>query len=149
MSYEVEQLHQHRNQLLHLIDQFERSNNQLKEFLRHQYHLEAEDGMINDPHDTLKTRIHELQSENEQIRLLLLNRENDNIALQTELERIRTHAISFDTMKTSLEQNRAHLQRELYAREGEISRLRCTLRVSVKRLNESAARSTVCLDLRA
>ncbi|UJR22841.1 hypothetical protein I4U23_025871 [Adineta vaga] len=128
LSFEVDQLYQHRNELLHLIEQFERSNGKLKEFLRHQYHLEAEDGMINNQCDTLKIHIHELENENEQIRRLLLNRENDNIALQTELERIRTHAISFDTMKTSLEHNRAHLQRELYAREGEINRLRCALR---------------------
>ena len=32
-------------------------------------------------------------------------------------------------MKTSLENNRAHLQRELYAKEGEINRLQCVLRV--------------------
>ena len=112
-----------------MIEQFERSNSKLKEFLRHQYHLEAEHGLINDPYDTLIARIHEVENENEQIRRLLLNRENDNIALQTELERIRTHTIGFDTMKTSLEQNRAHLQRELYAREGEINRLQCALRV--------------------
>ena len=79
--------------------------------------------------DTLLTRIHELENENGQIRRLLLDRENDNISLQTELERIRTHAIGFDTMKTSLEHNRAHLQRELYAKEGEINRLQCVLRV--------------------
>ncbi len=112
-----------------MIEQFERSNSKLKQFLRHQYHLEAEHGLINDKYDTLITRINELKNENEQIRRLLLNRENDNIALQTELERIRTHSIGFDTMKTSLEQNRAHLQRELYAREGEINRLQCALRV--------------------
>jgi hypothetical protein len=112
-----------------LIEQFERSNSKLKQFLRHQYHLEAEHGIINDKYDTLITNINELKNENEQIRRLLLNRENDNIALQTELERIRTHSIGFDTMKTSLEQNRAHLQRELYAREGEINRLQCALRV--------------------
>jgi chromosome segregation ATPase len=122
-------LHQHRNELLHLIEQFERSNSQLKEFLRHQYHLEAEHGIINNKYDTLKTRIHELEHENNQIRRLLLNRENDNIALLTELERIKTHTIGFDTMKTSLEHNRAHLQRELYAKEGEINRLQCVLRV--------------------
>ncbi len=112
-----------------MIEQFERSNSKLKQFLRHQYHLEAEHGIINDKYDTLITNINELKNENEQIRRLLLNRENDNIALQTELERIRTHSIGFDTMKTSLEQNRAHLQRELYAREGEINRLQCALRV--------------------
>ncbi len=112
-----------------MIEQFERSNSKLKQFLRHQYHLEAEHGLINDKYDTLITRINELKNENEQIRRLLLDRENDNIALQTELERIRTHSIGFDTMKTSLEQNRAHLQRELYAREGEINRLQCALRV--------------------
>ncbi|CAF0786144.1 unnamed protein product [Adineta ricciae] len=128
LSFEVDQLCQHRNELLHLIEQFERSNSKLKEFLRHQYHLEAEDGMMNEHYDTLKSRAHELENENEQIRRLLLNRENDNIALQNELERTRTHAIGFDTMKTSLEHNRAHLQRELYAREGEINRLRCALR---------------------
>ena len=87
---------------------------------------------MNEHYDTLKSRVHELENENEQIRRLLLNRENDNIALQNELERTRTHAIGFDTMKTSLEHNRAHLQRELYAREGEINRLRCALRVSAK-----------------
>jgi len=114
---------------LHLIEQFERSNSKLKEYLHHQYHLEAEHGIIYDKYDTLTIRIHELENENEQIRRLLLNRENDNIALLTELERTRTHAISFDTMKTSLEHNRAHLQRELYAKEGEINRLQCALRV--------------------
>ncbi|CAF0777109.1 unnamed protein product [Adineta steineri] len=128
LSFEVEQLYQHRNQLLHLIEQFERSNSKLREFLRHQYHLEAEHGIINDKYDTYKTHIHELENENQQIRHLLLSRENDNIALLTELERIRTHTIGFDTMKTSLEHNRAHLQRELYAREGEINRLQCIIR---------------------
>jgi chromosome segregation ATPase len=114
---------------LHLIEQFERSNSKLKEYLHHQYHLEAEHGIIYDKYDTLTIRIHELENENEQIRRLLLDRENDNIALQTELERIKTHSIGFDTMKTSLEHNRAHLQRELYAKEGEINRLQCALRV--------------------
>jgi hypothetical protein len=114
---------------LHLIEQFELSNSKLKEYLHHQYHLEAEHGIIYDKYDTLKIRIHELENENEQIKRLLLGRENDNIALLTELERTRTHAISFDTMKTSLEHNRAHLQRELYAKEGEINRLQCALRV--------------------
>ena len=85
---------------------------------------------MNEKNDTLLTRAHELQNENEQIRRLLLDRENDNIGLHTELERVRTHAIGFDTMKTSLEHNRAHLQRELYAKEGEINRLQCSLRVS-------------------
>ncbi len=122
-------MYQHRNELLLLIEQFERSNSKLKEFLRHQYHLEAEHGIIYDKYDTLDSRIHELENENEQIRRLLLDRENDNIALQTELERIKTHSIGFDTMKTSLEHNRAHLQRELYAKEGEINRLQCLLRV--------------------
>jgi hypothetical protein len=122
-------LYQHRNELLHLIEQFERSNSKLKEFLRHQYHLEAEHGIIYDQYDTLKIHINELEHENEQIRRLLLDRENDNIALQTELERIKTNSINFDTMKTSLEHNRAHLQRELYAKEGEINRLQCALRV--------------------
>lgn len=114
---------------MHLIEQFEYSNNKLKEFIRHQYHLEAEHGIINKNPDTLLARVHELENENGQIRRLLLDRENDNIALQTELERIRTHTIGFDTMKTSLEHNRAHLQRELYAKEGEINRLQCALRV--------------------
>jgi chromosome segregation ATPase len=122
-------LYQQRNELLHLIEQFERSNSKLQEFLRHQYHLEAEDGIISDKYDTLKTHIDILEQENQQIRRVLLDRENDNIALQTELERIRTHSVGFDTMKTSLEQNRAHLQRELYAKEGEINRLQCALRV--------------------
>ncbi len=122
-------MYQHRNELLHLIEQFERSNSKLKEYLHHQYHLEAEHGIIYDKYDTLTIRIHELENENEQIRRLLLDRENDNIALQTELERIKTHSIGFDTMKTSLEHNRAHLQRELYAKEGEINRLQCALRV--------------------
>ncbi len=112
-----------------MIEQFERSNSKLQEFLRHQYHLEAEDGIISDKYDTLKTHIDILEQENQQIRRVLLDRENDNIALQTELERIRTHSVGFDTMKTSLEQNRAHLQRELYAKEGEINRLQCALRV--------------------
>ncbi|CAF3178052.1 unnamed protein product [Rotaria socialis] len=137
ISFEVEQLRQHRNQLLHLIEQFEYSNNKLKDFIRHQYHLEAEHGIINEKNDTILTRIHELESENGQIRRLLLDRENDNIALQTELERIRTHAIGFDTMKTSLEQNRAHLQRELYAKEGEINRLQCGLRSLERDLQRS------------
>ena len=119
-----------RRQLLHFIDQFEHSNKKLKEFLRHQYHLEAEHGILNEKADTLLTRLHELQNENGQIRRVLLERENDNINLQTELERVRTHAIGYDTMKSSLEHNRAHLQRELYAREGEINRLQCALRVS-------------------
>jgi dynactin complex subunit len=114
---------------LHLIEQFELSNSKLKEYLHHQYHLEAEHGIIYDKYDTLTIRIHELENENEQIKRLLLGRENDNIALLTELERTRTHAIGFDTMKTSLEHNRAHLQRELYAKEGEINRLQCALRV--------------------
>ncbi len=122
-------MYQQRNELLHLIEQFERSNSKLQEFLRHQYHLEAEDGIISDKYDTLKTHIDILEQENQQIRRVLLDRENDNIALQTELERIRTHSVGFDTMKTSLEQNRAHLQRELYAKEGEINRLQCALRV--------------------
>jgi dynactin complex subunit len=122
-------LYQQRNELLHLIEQFERSNSKLQEFLRHQYHLEAEDGIISDKYDTLKTHIDILEQENQQIRRVLLDRENDNIALQTELERIRTHSVGFDTMKTSLEHNRAHLQRELYTKEGEINRLQCLLRV--------------------
>lgn len=92
--------------------------------------MEAEHGIINNKKDTLLTRVHELESENTQIRRLLLDRENDNIALQNELERVRTHSIGFDTMKTSLENNRAHLQRELYAKEGEINRLQCLLKVS-------------------
>lgn len=129
MSFEVEQLYQQRSYLLQLIEQFEHSNRKLKEFLRHQYHLEAEDGLVKGNSDALLTRTHELENENRQIRHLLLDRENDNIALQTELERVRTHAIGFDTMKTSLEHNRAHLQRELYAKEGEINRLQCALRV--------------------
>ncbi len=122
-------MYQQRNELLHLIEQFERSNSKLQEFLRHQYHLEAEDGIISDKYDTLKTHIDILEQENQQIRRVLLDRENDNIALQTELERIRTHSVGFDTMKTSLEHNRAHLQRELYTKEGEINRLQCLLRV--------------------
>jgi hypothetical protein len=116
---------------LHLIEQFEHSNSKLKEFLYHQYHLEAEHGIKYDKYDTLKIQIYELENENQKIRRLLLDRENDNIALQTELERIKTHTIGFDTMKTSLEHNRAHLQRELYAREGEINRLQCALRVRI------------------
>ena len=116
--------------MLQSIEHFESSNNILKEFLRHQHHLEAEHGILNEKNDTLLTRVHELENENGQIRRLLLDRENDNIALHTELERIRTHTIGFDTMKNSLEQNRAHLQRELYAKEGEINRLQCSLKVS-------------------
>lgn len=122
-------MYQQRNQLLHLIEQFEHSNRKLKEFLQHQYHLEAEDGVVNEKSDSINTRLHELEHENVQIRRLLLDRENDNIALQNELERERTHAIGYDTMKTSLENNRAHLQRELYAKEGEINRLQCIIRV--------------------
>ncbi|CAF3199092.1 unnamed protein product [Rotaria socialis] len=128
VSYEVEQLHQYRNELLHLIELFQHSNSKVQQYLRHQFHLEAEHGIIFDQFDTLKTHIHELEHENEQIRRLLLDRENDNIALLAELERIRSHSIGFDTMKTSLEQNRAHLQRELYTKEGEIHRLHCALR---------------------
>ena len=122
-------MYRQRNELLHSIEQFERSNSQLKEFLRHQYHLEAEHGITHEKYETLTTHIHELKNENSQIRRLLLDRENDNITLLNELERIRTHAIGFDTMKSSLEQNRAHLQRELYAKEGEVNRLQCALRV--------------------
>lgn len=114
---------------MHLIGQFEQSKNKLQNFLRHQFHLEVEHGIIFDKYDTLKTHIHELEHENEHMRRLLLDRENDNIALQTELERIKTHTIGFDTMKTSLEQNRAHLQRELYSKEGEVHRLQSALRV--------------------
>ena len=122
-------MYRQRSELLHSIEQFERSNSKLKEFLRHQYHLEAEDGITHERYETLTTQIHELKNENAQMRRLLLDRENDNITLLNELERIRTHAIGFDTMKSSLEQNRAHLQRELYAKEGEINRLQCALRV--------------------
>lgn len=136
MSYEIEQLYQQRNHLLHLIERFENSNRQLSEYLRHQYHLEAEDGHLNEKSETFLTRLHELENENRQIRRLLLDRENDNIALQTELERVRTHVIGFDTMKTSLEHNRAHLQRELYAKEAEINRLQCVLRVRTNLLFE-------------
>ncbi|CAF4999618.1 unnamed protein product, partial [Rotaria sp. Silwood1] len=124
VTYEIEQLYQQRNELLHLIEQFERSNSKLKKFLQHQYHLEAEHGIINDQYDKLKTYI----DENRQIKRLLIDRENDNIALQTELEHIKTQSIGFDTMKTSLEHNRAHLQRQLYTKEGEIHRLQSALR---------------------
>ncbi|CAF4012931.1 unnamed protein product [Rotaria sp. Silwood2] len=137
VSFEVEQLYQQRNELLHLIEQFERSNSKLKKFLQHQYHLEAEHGIMYDKCDTLKTHIHEIENENQQIRRLLIDRENDNIALQTELEQIRTQSIGFDTMKTSLEQNRAHLQRELYTKEGEIHRLQCALRSLERDLQHS------------
>lgn len=122
-------MYRQRNELLHSIEQFERSNNKLKEFLRHQYHLEAEHGVAHERYETLTTQIQEFKGENAQLRRLLLDRENDNITLLNELERIRSHAIGFDTMKSSLEQNRAHLQRELYAKEGEINRLQCALRV--------------------
>ena len=114
---------------MYLIEQFERSNSRLKEFLRQQYHLEAEHGLIHNQYDRLMARNEALEMENRQIRRVLLDRENDNVMLQTELERIRTHTIGFDTMKSSLEQNRAHLQRELYAKEGEVQRLQCALRV--------------------
>lgn len=122
-------MYRQRNELLHSIEQFERSNSKLQEFLRHQYHLEAEHGIIHEKYEDLTTQIHELKNENSQIRRLLLDRENDNITLLNELERIRSHAIGFDTMKSTLEQNRAHLQRELYAKEGEVNRLQCALRV--------------------
>ena len=130
MSFEVKRLNEQRNVLLHSIEQFERSNRKLKDFIRHQYHLEAEHGLVNEKHDRLMARVRELENENGQIRRLLLERERDNIALQSELERFKTHAIGFDTMKSSLEHNRGHLQRELYAKEGEIHRLQCALRVS-------------------
>ncbi|CAF1282728.1 unnamed protein product [Adineta steineri] len=142
VSFEVEQLYQQRNELLHLIEQFENSNRKLKEFLRHQYHLEAEDGVLNNKTDTLSLRVHELENENREIRRLLLDRENDNVALQTELERVRTHAIGYDTMKNSLEHNRAHLQRELYAREGEINRLQCILRTMERDLSRAVRRTS-------
>ena len=116
---------------MYLIEQFERSNSHLKGFLRQQYHLEAEHGLTSNQYDLLMARNEVLETENRQIRRVLLDRENDNVMLQTELERIRTHTIGFDTMKSSLEQNRAHLQRELYAKEGEIHRLQCALRVRI------------------
>ena len=125
----MEQVHQHRNELLYLIEQYERSNHNLKDFLRHQYHLEAEHGLIYDQNDRFVTRIQHLEHENGHIRRLLLDRENDNINLQTELERMRSQTLGFDTMKTSLDKNRAHLQRELYSKEGEIHRLESALRV--------------------
>ena len=130
MSFEAKRLNEQRNVLLHSIEQFERSNRKLKDSMRHQYHLEAEHGLIDEKHDRLVARVRELENENGKIRRLLLERERDNIALQSELERFRTHAIGFDTMKSSLEHNRGHLQRELYAKEGEIHRLQCALRVS-------------------
>lgn len=122
-------MYRDRNELLHLIEQYERSNRQLKDNLRHQYHLEAEHAIRAEQYDTLKMHISELQNENQHIRHVLLDRENDNIMLLNELERIRNQTIGFDTMKTSLEHNRAHLQRELYTKEGEINRLQCALRV--------------------
>ena len=65
---EVKQLHQQRNELVYLIEQYERSNRKLKDFLRHQFHLEAEHGLINDQHDRFVTRIRHLENENEHIR---------------------------------------------------------------------------------
>ena len=112
-----------------MIEQFQRSNSELKKFLQCQYHLEAEDEIIYEKDDTINRSMQELKNENEQIKRLLLNRENDNVALQAELERFKAHTIGFDTMKASLEHNRAHLQRELCTKEGEIHRLQCTLRV--------------------
>jgi chromosome segregation ATPase len=129
VSFEVEQLFQYRNELLHSIEQFERSNSKLRAFLRHQYHLEAEHGFVHNQYDSLMARVKTLESENEQIQRLLNDRVNDNIVLEREFERARTQMIGFDTMKNSLEQNRAHLQRQLYAKEGEIHRLQCALRV--------------------
>lgn len=122
-------MHRNRNELLHSIEQYERSNRQLKDNLRQQYHLEAEHAIQVEQNEALKMHINELQHENQHIRHVLLDRENDNIMLLNELERIRNQTIGFDTMKTSLEHNRAHLQRELYTKEGEINRLQCALRV--------------------
>lgn len=126
-----------------MIEQYERSNKTLQDFLRHHYHLEAEHGLIFDQYDRLMMRIHQLENENGHIRRLLLDRENDNINLQTELERFRTHTLGFDTMKTSLEQNRAHLQRELYSKEGEIHRLQTALRVRARKTRSSSAQSSL------
>ncbi|CAF1186391.1 unnamed protein product [Rotaria sordida] len=137
VSFDVEQLYQQRNELLHSIEQFGRSNSKLKKFLQHQYHLEAEHGIIYDKYYTLETHLHEIANENKKIRRLLSDRENDNIALQTELEHIKTQTVGFDTMKTSLEHNRAHLQRELYSKEGEIHRLQCALRSLERDLQRS------------
>lgn len=107
-----------------MTEQYERSNSKLKEYLQHQYHLEAEHGLTYDNNGTS-----EMRHENQQMKRLLADREKDNIALQSELERIRTQSMTYDTLKTSLEQNRAHLQRELYSKEGEVQRLQCALRV--------------------
>ncbi|CAF0915991.1 unnamed protein product [Didymodactylos carnosus] len=137
VSYEIDQLYKQRNQLLNFIEQFEKSNSSLKDFLQHQYHLEAEHGHLHEEKESLLTRLHYVENENRQIRRLLLDRENDNISLNQDLDKLHSHTIGFDTIKTSLETNRAHLQRELHAKEGDINRLQCQLRMLERDLHKN------------
>lgn len=129
VSFEIEQLQRQRNELLYLIEQYEQSNRNLRDFFRTHYHLEAQRAHESYQYDQIMIHVRELETENREIRKVLLDRENQNVGLQNELERYRTQSVGFDTMKHSLEQNRAHLQRELYSKEGEIHRLRSALRV--------------------
>ncbi|XP_046844612.1 outer dense fiber protein 2-like [Xenia sp. Carnegie-2017] len=131
-SSDVVTLLRQKESLLRKLNDFETTNKALRKLLKEQSEYEHKGEKHKEKYDLLLQRLAESNEENKNLLLKLNEREKEVEALLTQVNADKNQAFAFDELKKTMELTRAHLQKQLRAREMECERLNVHIKSTEK-----------------
>ncbi|KAL5012471.1 hypothetical protein ScPMuIL_011022 [Solemya velum] len=123
--------------LLEKLADFESTNRTLRRLLREQHRQEAVQLRLGEHRDTLMKKLAEGDRINEKFKLELRDKERDIIDLKHDIASQREANLQLSGIQGSLENTRAHLQKELRTKEGDCNRMAVQIRSLESQLAQS------------
>nr|CAB3264551.1 outer dense fiber protein 2-like [Phallusia mammillata] len=136
---DVNLLSKQRDLLLQKLEQFEASNRKVRRLLQSQHKTISDVQRLEEQRDILMKKMADSDSEILKMRSELIQRRNDVEQLTAQVSEEKNHARTLNELNKSVEATRAHLQRELRAKEMENNRLHVQLK-NMERDTEVARR---------
>ncbi|XP_076822290.1 outer dense fiber protein 2-like isoform X1 [Clavelina lepadiformis] len=127
-SSDVALLNKQKELLLQKLDEFETSNRTVRRLLQNEHKTLADVRRLEEQRDILMKKMADSDSDILKLKSELIQTRNDAEQLATQVNEEKNHAHTLNELNKSVESTRAHLQRELRAKEMENNRLHVQLK---------------------
>ncbi|XP_013420317.1 outer dense fiber protein 2 [Lingula anatina] len=117
-----------KEQLMEKLTDFESTNRTLRRLLREKHKDESENMRVAEQRDILLKKLGESDAINQQLRVDLLEKDRQIGVIRGQLDNQKEENLAISGMQSSLEQTRAHLQKQLRVKESDCNRMAVQIR---------------------
>lgn len=114
--------------LMEKLGNFEVANHGLRKLLRDRHEQEAAALRLAEQRDLLLAKLSETEDTNQCLKTELLERDRSNNDLHLQMEAQKEENVAMTSIKSTLESNRAHLQKQLRQKDGDCNRMAVQIR---------------------